>query len=195
METSKTANWGAITLVIAAQAGFLGWMVWERASLLKTGREISLKVIPIDPTDLFRGDYVILGYEISPVVVEKAKQGPLPDAVTWGAPVYVTITPDAAKGWISTGLSTSFPANVAPGDAVLKGVVTTIDGDQRSETRSVRVQFGIENYFVPEGEGREIEKKVREHQVEAVVAVGADGEAALKALSVGGKHIHEQPLL
>lgn len=195
METSKTANWGAIALVIAAQAGFLGWMVWERASLLKSGREISLKVIPIDPTDLFRGDYVILGYEISPVVVEKAKQGPLPDAVTWGAPVYVTITPDAAKGWISTGLSTSFPANVAPGDAVLKGVVTTIDGDQRSETRSVRVQFGIENYFVPEGEGREIEKKVREHQVEAVVAVGADGEAALKALSVGGKHIHEQPLL
>lgn len=195
METTKKVSWGAIALVIAAQAGFLGWMVWERVSLLKSGREISLKVIPVDPRDLFRGDFVILGYEISPVVVEKAKQGPLPEAVVWGAPVYVTITPDAAKGWTSTALSTSYPASVAAGDAVLKGVVMTIDGDDRSETRSVRVQFGIENYFVPEGEGREIEKKVRENQVEAVVAVGADGEAALKALSVGGKHIHEQPLL
>ena len=32
---------------------------------LRTGKEILLKTVPVDPRDLFRGDYVILRYEIS----------------------------------------------------------------------------------------------------------------------------------
>jgi len=32
---------------------------------LQTGEEVLLKTTPVDPRDLFRGDYVILNYEIS----------------------------------------------------------------------------------------------------------------------------------
>lgn len=195
MDKAKTANWLAIAAVIAAQAGFLGWMVWDRVSLLKNGREISLKVIPVDPRDLFRGDYVILGYDVSPYVHDTTKSGKLPDGLTYGSPVFVTLSADAAKGWASTGLSLTFPKSVAPGDVVLKGMATNIDGDSKSPTRRIGLLFGIESYFVPEGEGRVIEKEVRENKVEALVAVGPDGETALKALTVGGQRIHEQPLL
>ena len=48
-----------------AQACVLGWMVWERETLLSQGREIALDVVPVDPRSLFRGDYVILSYEMS----------------------------------------------------------------------------------------------------------------------------------
>lgn len=195
MTTKNKANWLAIGVVIAAQAGFLGWMVWDRVSLLKSGREISLKVIPIDPRDVFRGDYVVLGYEFAPFQYDTVKHGPLSEKITWGSPVFVTLTPDAEKGWTGSAIALDYPKSVAPGDAVLKGTVLHIDGDERSPTRRIGIEFGIERYFVPEGEGRVIEKEVRENKVEAQVAVGPGGETALKALTIGGKRIHEQPLL
>lgn len=44
---------------------FLGWMIVDRAAVLRHGREVLLKVEPVDPRDLLRGDYVILSYGIS----------------------------------------------------------------------------------------------------------------------------------
>ena len=45
--------------------GILGWMVVDRVRLLAAGREIVLPIRPVDPRDLFKGDYARLGYEIS----------------------------------------------------------------------------------------------------------------------------------
>ena len=50
-------------LVAAIQIGFLGWSIMGRAAILREGREVLLKVEPVDPRDLLRGDYVRLGYE------------------------------------------------------------------------------------------------------------------------------------
>ena len=36
--------------------GILGYMVQDRVSLLRTGREIVLPIKPVDPRDLFKGD-------------------------------------------------------------------------------------------------------------------------------------------
>jgi hypothetical protein len=52
-------------LLALVQTGFLGWMIVGRAAVLRDGREVLLKVEPVDPRDLLRGDYVILNYEIS----------------------------------------------------------------------------------------------------------------------------------
>ena len=41
----------------------LGFVAFKEFTL-KTGEEVMLKTMPIDPRDLFRGDYVILSYEI-----------------------------------------------------------------------------------------------------------------------------------
>ena len=54
---------GVSLLVVAAlQSLVLLWMVWDRVSLLANGREIKAAVVPVDPRDVFRGDYVTLGY-------------------------------------------------------------------------------------------------------------------------------------
>ena len=55
----------AAVLVALAQIGFLGWIIAGRAAILRDGRQVLLKVEPVDPRDLLRGDYVRLGYDIS----------------------------------------------------------------------------------------------------------------------------------
>ncbi len=53
-------------LVLAlVQIGFLSWIIAGRAAILRSGKEVLLKVEPVDPRDLLRGDYVALGYDIS----------------------------------------------------------------------------------------------------------------------------------
>ena len=63
-------QWLAI-IGIGAVVGFLGWLIAGRAAILRDGREIVLKVEPVDPLDLLRGDYVRLGYEISSIPVSR----------------------------------------------------------------------------------------------------------------------------
>ena len=52
-------------LLALAQIAFLSWMIAGRAAILRDGREVLLKVEPVDPRDLLRGDYVVLTYEIT----------------------------------------------------------------------------------------------------------------------------------
>ena len=52
-------------------------MVIDRVRLLKTGREITLPIVPVDPRDLFRGEYVRLGYDIGRVPL-RLLDGPPP---------------------------------------------------------------------------------------------------------------------
>ena len=55
----------AALLVAGAQTAALGYMIESRASILRSGRDVLLKTVPVDPRDLLRGDYVILSYDIS----------------------------------------------------------------------------------------------------------------------------------
>jgi len=65
-------------LIIAAiliQFLVLGWMACEREWIVRNGPTVWLRTAPIDPRDLFRGDYVTLGYEISTIPAEKFGPG------------------------------------------------------------------------------------------------------------------------
>ncbi len=63
---------------------------------------------------------------------------------------------------------------------------------RRRQGHNGRIRYGIESYFVPEGTGGELEQLVRDKKIRAVLAVASDGTAAIKALEVEGKRIHEQ---
>jgi uncharacterized membrane-anchored protein len=47
----------------------LTWMLVSHAWPVWTGETIYLRARPVDPRDLFRGDYVVLAYEIDSVVL------------------------------------------------------------------------------------------------------------------------------
>ena len=51
----------------------------------------------------------------------------------------------------------------------------------------VQVRYGIEAYFIPEAEGRAIERPAPGETISMRVAVGTDGRAAIQALLVNGE--------
>lgn len=55
------------------------------------------------------------------------------------------------------------------------------------QKKTIRIQYGIEKFFVPEGEGRALEQPREDEQVTVRVAVDASGKAAIEALLINGK--------
>ena len=61
----------AIITAILVQVLILAWMAGQREWILRTAPRIWLRTAPIDPRDLFRGDYVTLRYDIAAIGAEK----------------------------------------------------------------------------------------------------------------------------
>jgi uncharacterized membrane-anchored protein len=186
MTAARRNMWIGIAGVAAVQVAVLGWMIWDRNHLLTTGREIVLEVIPVDPRSLFQGDYVVLGYDVSRVDVQ-ASAG----QVRRGDTLYVTLQKSADGKWKAVQAAAEPPASTGPDQVVLKGRVqfTTTTVPAQST-----LNYGIENYFVPEGTGRELEKLVGDKKIAAMIAVDDNGNAAIKGLVVDGKPVYVEPL-
>lgn len=175
-------------IVALLQTAVLGWMIYDRVSLISSGREVILEVLPVDPRSLFRGDYVILTYGISRMDL-KTLGGD--DDFERGAPVFVTLKKTNDGRWSPVSAWKHRPRGLGPGEIAIRG---TVRWSARAR-REVRVKYGIESYFVREGEGKALEKTVRERKMQVLLAVGADGEAAIKGLMIDGKLRYEEPLL
>ena len=189
--TSERCNlWLGIAGVAFVQAAVLGWMIWERAHLLATGREVVLEVVPVDPRSLFRGDYVILAYDMSRIDTPSAMPPP-----ARGDDIYVALQKGDEGKWLVAGAGRDRPASTAADQVVLKGRVQYATTGSEQAPSQTGVRYGIESFFVPEGTGRELEALVREKKLSALVAVDGDGNAGIKGLVVDGKRVYEEPLL
>jgi len=155
----------------------LGGFVAFQEFTLRTGNEILLKIIPVDPRDLFRGDYVILSYEISVLNTDALSyQG---SSFKVGDNVYVLLNVDANKIGSLADIEKKRPDN----GLFIKGVV------KGAETNRLRVEYGIESYFVSEGKGKKTEKM--RWKIHTKVAVDRFGNAAIKSLVVDEKDIED----
>jgi uncharacterized membrane-anchored protein len=181
----------ACLVVALAQSAALSWMVFDRVLLLKHGREITLPIVPVDPRDLFRGDYARLGYDISRLP-RSLLDGPAPAR---NAPFYVTLQRGNDGVWKPLKVTRDYPADLGSDRVVLKARVhwTGGSGFERAQ-KEVFAHYGIESYFVPEGTGIALEKLARERKLAAVIAVDSKGNAAIKGLSVEGALKYEEPL-
>ncbi len=171
---------GALALVAALQLGALSWMVAERVALLKGGREVVLPIVPVDPRDLFKGDFVRLAYPISTVPIRLTDGKNL----AYNKRVYVTLQPEADASWSVAAVASDYPGTVATGQIILRGTTEYNN----------RIRFGLERYYVPEGKGPALEKLAREKKLAAIVAVDRKGIAAIKGLSADGQKIYDEPL-
>ncbi|MFZ2193598.1 MAG: GDYXXLXY domain-containing protein [Candidatus Moraniibacteriota bacterium] len=151
--------------------GFIGFKEFT----LKTGDEVLLKIVPVDPRDLFRGDYVILSYEIS-TIKEDGFSVSVSDFKV-GDEIYVSLSVNAEKIGYLLDTQKEKPKK----GTFIKGTVKDI------HSNSLTVEYGIESYFVPEGKGREIERNRKE--MYSKVMIDKFGNAVLKALVLDGKEI------
>jgi uncharacterized membrane-anchored protein len=177
--------------------GLLLAMVETHARVLRSETQVRLRTAPVDPRDLFRGDYVVLAYEISTVELSDAKETA---EIRRGTPIFVRVKPGIDGFAAVVGASLARPQGAA-GEIVLAGRVSQTvscrrqqDGAFRCdrEAMALRVAYGIEQYFVPQGSGKAIERTERE-RIEVVAAVSSSGQAAIKRLLIDGKLVHQEP--
>lgn len=164
-----------LMITAAAQLLILVAMIGLRALPLLTGQTVLVRVVPVDPRDLFRGDYVILSYDFSRVPAQEIEG--LPE--TWRGKraqwedrtIYVPLVQDADRvHWKAEKVTAVKPAT----GPFLKGKMG----------RYGSLRFGIESYFVQEGTGRRYEQAIRDRKLSAELAVTSTGQAALRALRI-----------
>lgn len=168
-------------LLIAAAAFqllVLGWMIGGTLLAFRDTRTVLLKVEPVDPRDLFRGEYVILAYDFGRVPPEGIEGLPGPYTVEnsddWlDRPVFVPLIPEAGEmGRYAAGPPSSTPP---PDD------VPFLQGTLEEPSRIV---FGIETYYVQEGRGAAYETAARDHKLWARVALNRSGQGTLQGLEI-----------
>lgn len=187
---------GRIFLILVLQTAALAGMVAMKQWTLATGTPILLKTEPIDPRSLFRGDYVVLNYSISRLELDQLGGD---DDFARNQDVYVVLEPGAAY-WEPESVHHHYPA--APERAVvMRGEVfgtdsTRFDPAQKQvvSARAILVRYGIENYFVPEGEGRALERGDA-GPIDVQVVVDARGNSAIAGILVNGVPRYRETLL
>jgi uncharacterized membrane-anchored protein len=187
--------WIAAVVVAALQTAVLGYMVGERAWGLRTGVEILLKTAPVDPRDLLRGDYVTLNYDISRVPISTLVDGP-PKTSRSASILSVRLKKQEDGYW---GIvESSFGAlDRTPDTVVLKSLPYdyVFYGDTADQSQAMfGVTYGIERYYVPEGQGRDIEGARNDNRVAIAARVSSDGVAHIRSLLLDGKSVYDEPL-
>jgi uncharacterized membrane-anchored protein len=175
------------------QVALIALMVADRVGILREGREVTLQTRPVDPRDFLRGDYVELDYDITFVAAGALRNQPVPGR---NAPVFVKLAP-TAEGFFEAVSVHLEPVPLADREVLIRGRVisgTYCGSNRYAFCDKLRVRYGIERYFVPEGEGLEIERARDKRRVAIVAAVTPSGRAAIKRLQIDGKPVYQEPL-
>ncbi|MHA7773775.1 GDYXXLXY domain-containing protein [Roseibium sp. M-1] len=162
-------RWGLLALI---QLALISIPLVDRLQVQSSGQTVRLAVIPVDPRDLLRGDYVIINLAIGRVSMDV----PGSDTVVAGDTVFV--------GLAVSGDGPAEPVAVSKtredaGDLAIAGTVLSVLNDE------VRIDYGIDAFFLPEGEGLEIERMDRS-RILLEVSVAGDGRSLPVNLLVDG---------
>ena len=184
----KAVPFGAAVLL---QCGLLMLMVVDRVQILREGREVTLQTRPVDPRDLLRGDYVTLGYDISQLQAGALAGQPMAER---NPIVFVKLAPDANGVYQPVSVHAE-PVTVAAPEVLIRGRVAYSCGStSRIFCDKLTIRYGLESYFVPEGEGRKLEQARNQQKLRIVAAVLPSGRAAIKRLLLDGEPVYEEPL-
>jgi uncharacterized membrane-anchored protein len=147
---------------------------------LMAGEEITLRTVPVDPTDLFRGDYVTLQYEAEEVpakLLEKEVRTKLDEGKS-NIEVYVPLKRDEGVH-VPIKVSLKKPSS----GVYLKGRVDYLTTSWDSKEEVAYVEYSLDKYFVEENTGLELEKASASGNILAKVKV-KNGYAYLMDLSI-----------
>ena len=159
----------AFLIIVLFQLLILVRLTGFNEAILAFGKTVVLQTVPVDPRDIFRGDYVILSYEISTL-----RYIPGIRTVEEGYDASVRLEP-RDDAWEAVEVARVPPEDW---DIFITGKVVDVQSD------GVSMEYGIEAYFVPEGEGRAIE---RARDLKVYVTLDGSGKAVIKSLLVDGE--------
>lgn len=163
-------KWSLLALL---QLALISVPLVDRLDVQMSGTVVPLELVPVDPRDLLRGDYVIINLAIGrlPRTMEGA------ESLKAGQTVFVTLEQE--------GEGAARPVSVSP-DRPQSGELAIAGSVRSSTAETVWIDYGIDAFFLPEGEGREIER-LDTSRVLLEVAIAGDGRSLPLNLLVDGK--------
>lgn len=191
--------WLKVALLVAIQTVALGAMIADKQWTLNTGTPVILQTELIDPRSLFMGDYARLAYPISrlrldgEMAIAGDKDFQRHDRI-W---VAIKPDPDGAKA-----VSVHHQRSAIPPDLLaLKGEVQHLNNSEWDRTanksvkqRTLHVRYGIEQYYVQEGTGGQVERPKGGEKVAVLVAIDARGKAGILAMLFDGRERYRETL-
>lgn len=185
----KPVLFGAAILI---QIALLATMIVDRANILREGKEVTLRTRPVDPRDFLRGDYVVLGYDISQLNAGALKDQP---AGSRRPIVFVKLTPNREGIYEAISIHAE-PVAVTGSEVLISGRVRSGASCGTSAPAfcdKLQVRYNLESYFVPEGDGKKLEEARNAGKVTIVAAVTPSGRAAIKRLLLDGRPVYDEP--
>jgi len=165
-----------LLLVLALQCAWIACTVVTQERALSYGHIILLETRRVDPRDLLRGDYLILDYPISDVPANLFSP-PVKKDLPYGTKIFVALAGGTNHFYrVSRASTNELAAGI--GEVLILG---TSDGQRWNASNAVHVVYGIEKYFVAEGQGNPTGKLT----VQAVVP--ASGRVKIKEVFVDGQ--------
>lgn len=172
-------------LAIALQVVIIFAIIIFKLSVLISGTEVLLRIAPVDPRDLLRGDYATFQYNISNLDSYYSSE----QQIRNGDTVYVVLR-QTGKYWTVQNVQKTKPTG---GKLFIKGKIESGGAESQADPLSyqrfggsrLHVVYGIEQYFIPEGKGQNF--NFRNKEVAAMVAIDDNGNAALKKIYVDDK--------
>jgi uncharacterized membrane-anchored protein len=164
-------RWGLLALI---QLALIAVPLADRLEVQFGGEEVILDLRPVDPRDLLRGDYVIVNLALTQV--SREVPGTSGDFAE-GEIIYAGLErkEDGAANVVKISRTRGDAGPVA-----MKGRIESVSFDTLS------IDYDIDAFFLPEGEGLEIERLPAE-RVQIVVAIHPDGRSLPLRLLVDGK--------
>jgi uncharacterized membrane-anchored protein len=185
----KVALFAAAALI---QIALLAAMIVDRAQILREGTEVTLQTGVVDPRDLLRGDYVVLGYDISRLPAGALQNQP---ASSRNPIVFVKLAPNPEGLFGAISVHTEAVAVTSP-EVLIRGRVAygaSCGSSWDAFCDKLQIRYNLESYFVPQGEGRKLEDARNLRKVTVVAAVLPSGRAAIKRLLIDGEPVYDEP--
>ncbi|MDD2553664.1 MAG: GDYXXLXY domain-containing protein [Desulfotomaculaceae bacterium] len=155
-------------IIIILQLLFLFALIGVKYYTLSAGAPVLLKAVPVDPWDMFRGEYVMLEYEINWIKNENLNIEDLQNK-----DVYVVLE-KGEKYWHAAGVYVDKP-DLTGSQLFVKGKVNYFDEFKEQ----YHVSYGIESYYVEEGTGMGLQQA---RAFDAQIRIDRFGNAVIKKI-------------
>ena len=174
----------SILLAVLFQLAALAWIAWSREDILRNGQTLELATAPVDPRDIFRGDFVRLDYRISTLPRSLAGPELQQNKAAKGSRVFTRIERERL-GIRALSVDTRRPEQ----GLYLSGRLLNAWNPTQTPN-ALRIKYGIEQYFVEQGAGKALEQRRRREDglqtpLFVAVALGERGTAVIRAIRWG----------
>lgn len=177
--TNRKLTLAAFVVVALAQLYVPAAMIFERETILSTGKEFRFRAAPVDPNDPFRGKFIALNYRNNSIVVKSENEW------TMNENVYAILTEDRNGFAQIKSISREKPTGTQ--DFVMAKVGNLIYND----TLQVVIEYPFVRFYMEESSAPRAEIEYNNASRDSTRVTYAlvrikDGEAVLKDVMIDG---------